>query len=61
MFNHREFNITEVPGLNDLLGQTTVVGTCSTCHNAPNVGSHSVFRMFDVGTDVGLPVGAVIA
>jgi cytochrome c peroxidase len=50
LFNNREFDITGVAGLNDLLGQETVRGTCSTCHNAPNVGSHSVYRMFDVGT-----------
>jgi cytochrome c peroxidase len=50
IFNNLQFNITGVHGLNDVLGQTTVVGTCSTCHNAPNVGGHSVVRMFDVGT-----------
>jgi hypothetical protein len=50
LFNHKEFDITGVHGINDLLGQTTVRGTCSTCHNTPNVGGHSVFRMFDVGT-----------
>jgi cytochrome c peroxidase len=50
IFNNKKFDITGVNGLNDLLGQTTVRGTCSTCHNNPNVGSHSVFRQFDVGT-----------
>lgn len=50
IFNELQFNITGVHGLNDVLGQTTVQGTCSTCHNAPNVGGHSVVRMFDVGT-----------
>ncbi len=50
LFNRKEFDITGVHGINDLLGQTTVRGTCSTCHNTPNVGGHSVFRMFDVGT-----------
>jgi cytochrome c peroxidase len=50
LFNTKEFNITGVNGLNDLLGQATVRGTCSTCHNSPNVGGHSVFRVFDVGT-----------
>ncbi|MGE5786955.1 MAG: hypothetical protein ACM3ZE_20345 [Myxococcales bacterium] len=39
-----------VNGLNDVLGQETVRGTCSTCHNAPNVGGHSVVRFFDMGT-----------
>jgi cytochrome c peroxidase len=50
LFNNRQFNISGVNGLNNLLGQSTVAGTCSTCHNAPNVGGHSVVRMFDVGT-----------
>ena len=30
-------------------GRQTVQGTCSTCHNVPNVGGHAVFRMFDIG------------
>lgn len=50
IFNSRQFNISGVNGLNDLLGQSTVPGTCSTCHNAPNVGGHSVIRFFDTGT-----------
>ena len=50
LFNNRQFNISGVNGLNNLLGQSTVTGTCSTCHNSPNVGGHSVVRMFDVGT-----------
>jgi hypothetical protein len=50
LFNHREFDISGVNGLNDLLGQATVRGTCSTCHNAPNVGGHSAIRVFDIGT-----------
>ncbi len=50
IFNNRTFTITGVHGINDLLGQASVQGTCSTCHNAPNVGGHSVIRMFDVGT-----------
>jgi hypothetical protein len=32
-----------------VFGQQTVQGTCSTCHNVPNVGGHAVFRMFDIG------------
>lgn len=50
VFNNREFNISGVRGLNDLLGQPVVRGTCSTCHNTPNIGAHSVFRVFDIGT-----------
>jgi hypothetical protein len=50
IFNHREFSVSGVHGLNDVLGQATVAATCSTCHNAPNVGGHSVVRVFDIGT-----------
>jgi cytochrome c peroxidase len=50
IFNFRQFNISGVNGLNDVLGQEVVKGTCSTCHNTPNVGGHSVIRFFDTGT-----------
>jgi cytochrome c peroxidase len=50
IFNNVPFTISGVNGLNDLLAQKTITGTCSTCHNSPNVGGHSVVRMFDVGT-----------
>jgi hypothetical protein len=50
IFNFREFKISGVNGLNDLLGKPVVKGTCSTCHNTPNVGGHSVIRFFDTGT-----------
>ena len=49
LFNFHEFPISGVHGLNDVFGQATVQGTCSTCHNVPNVGGHAVFRMFDIG------------
>ncbi|HSS37888.1 MAG TPA: hypothetical protein VLT58_03890, partial [Polyangia bacterium] len=50
IFNNVPFTISGVNGLNDVLQQDPVTGTCSTCHNSPNVGGHSVVRMFDVGT-----------
>jgi hypothetical protein len=50
IFNFRQFQVSGVNGLNDLLGQSVVTATCSTCHNAPNVGGHSVIRFFDTGT-----------
>ena len=50
LFNNYEFDIAGVTGINDLFGQPVVRGTCSTCHNVPNVGGHAVFRMFDIGT-----------
>ncbi len=50
LFNNFPIRITGVPGFNDVLGQTQVMGTCSTCHNTPNVGSSSTFEMMDIGT-----------
>ena len=51
VFNFNEFDISNVPGFTDLSGtEVTVHGTCSTCHNTPNVGGHSVIRMMDIGT-----------
>jgi len=50
IFNSTQFNISGVNGLNDVLGKQVVKGTCSTCHNTPNVGGHSVVRFFDTGT-----------
>ena len=49
VFNTNEFDISGVPGINDVLGQDPIRGTCSTCHNTPNVGGHSVIRMVDLG------------
>jgi len=50
IFNTYQFNVSGVNGLNDVLGKTVVKATCSTCHNTPNVGGHSVIRFFDTGT-----------
>jgi hypothetical protein len=50
IFNFTEFDISGVPGFNDVIGQDPYRGTCSTCHNTPNVGGHSVIRMMDIGT-----------
>ena len=50
LFNNRPIRISAVPGFNDVQGQSEVVGTCSTCHNAPNVGSDSSFAMMNIGT-----------
>jgi cytochrome c peroxidase len=49
IFNNYPIDISGVAGINDVLGQPVVHGTCTTCHNTPNVGGHSVFRMFDTG------------
>ena len=49
LFNTLPIQITGVHGLNDILGQDVITGTCSTCHNAPNVGNHSVSLPLDLG------------
>ncbi len=49
LFNTRQFPITEVGGLNDALNQPRIVGTCTTCHNTPNVGDHSVSLPLNIG------------
>lgn len=42
LFNGKAIQITGVGGLNDDLGLPTIAGTCTTCHNAPGAGDHSV-------------------
>lgn len=49
IFNTRRFIIAGVRGLNDEIGQDRIVGTCSSCHSTPNVGTHSVPRLMDTG------------
>ena len=54
IFNTRPMTLRGIAGLNDQKdrrGQplTTVTGTCGACHNAPNVGSNTLGRMFDTG------------
>jgi hypothetical protein len=49
LFNVRSFTITNVSGLNDDLGQSAITGTCTTCHNTPNVGNNSLEMRFDTG------------
>lgn len=36
-------------GLNDSLGLPTLQGTCTTCHNTPNVGNHSTAVPRNIG------------
>jgi cytochrome c peroxidase len=49
IFNTRRFTIANVRGLNDVLGVTALPGTCTTCHNTPNVGNHSTSLPLDLG------------
>ncbi len=53
LFNSAPLTITNVRGLNDnpALGQpTSFRGTCTTCHDTPNVGNHSLPLPLDIGT-----------
>jgi len=49
LFYNKTFNITGVAGLNDVTNKPTIVGTCTTCHNAPQAGTNSAARMFNTG------------
>jgi hypothetical protein len=50
IFNTRSIAITGVNGLNDALNAPVLQGTCTTCHDAPNVGNHSVPLAINIGT-----------
>jgi cytochrome c peroxidase len=50
LFNTRTMRLTGIPGLNDVRAQDTIIGTCGTCHNAPNVGGSSTAAMMNIGT-----------
>ncbi|MEP6609537.1 MAG: cytochrome C [Burkholderiaceae bacterium] len=49
LFNSKSIEIRGVKGLNDALGVPIIAGTCTTCHNAPNIGDHSVPLPLDIG------------
>jgi hypothetical protein len=49
LFNSKPIVIRGVKGLNDDLGVPTMLGTCTTCHNTPNAGNHSVPLPLDLG------------
>lgn len=54
VFNTKPINISDVRGLNDAIGVQTIAGTCTTCHNTPNVGNHSTSLPLDISiADVG--------
>jgi hypothetical protein len=61
LFNHKPINIVGVSGLNDDLGLASIRGTCTTCHDAPNAGDHSVPAPLRIGTDLPEPVGGLNA
>jgi len=51
IFNARPIDIRNVRGLNDnpALG-SSIPGFCTSCHDTPNVGNHSVALPLDIGT-----------
>ncbi len=65
IFNTRTFNITGVSGLNTNSVHApksqapVIVGTCGTCHDTPNVGTHSTNEMMNEGTNDVAPVGGL--
>ena len=50
IFNTHAVTITNVRGLNDALKQPVISGTCTTCHDTPNVGNHSLPVPLEIGT-----------
>ena len=48
LFNTKTFNISGVAGLNDASSPSTV-GSCTICHNTPDVGGHSSAFFVDIG------------
>lgn len=49
IFDTHPLLITAVAGLNDALNTAVIPGTCTTCHNTPNVGNHSLPVPLDIG------------
>jgi cytochrome c peroxidase len=49
LFNTRLINITGVKGLNDDLSVPVLQGSCTTCHDSPNAGNHSIPAPLDIG------------
>lgn len=49
VFNSKPINITGVGGVNDVLGVGSLMGTCGTCHDSPNVGDHSFPAPLNIG------------
>jgi cytochrome c peroxidase len=70
LFNTLPIPITGVAGLNDTLNMPVINGFCTTCHDTPNAGNHSVSLAIDIGvTDsapqrpldvTGLPIYTVV-
>ena len=61
LFNLRPISIVGVSGLNDDLGQASIAGTCTTCHDTPHAGDHSVPAPLRIGIDSPTPLGGLDA
>lgn len=59
LFNTLAIPITGVGGLNDALGLPVIMGTCTTCHDTPNVGNHSFSVPLKIGTTDYPPMAAL--
>lgn len=55
LFNTFPMMISAVAGFNDVQGQTVIAGTCTSCHNTPNVGGDSLPDMMNIGTSSPAP------
>jgi hypothetical protein len=49
LFNAMPIAIRGVAGLNDVTGAPVIHGSCSSCHNAPNIGNHSMALPVNIG------------
>jgi cytochrome c peroxidase len=50
VFNSKAITISGVAGINDVPGlPSSFSGTCGTCHDAPNVGDHSISAALNIG------------
>lgn len=49
LFNTKPITITGVKGLNDDLKLPVLQGTCTTCHDTPGAGNHSIPAPLDIG------------
>ena len=55
IFNTFPVTIRNVGGLNDALNVAAIPGTCTTCHDSPNVGNHSLPVPLDIGVSHSAP------
>jgi cytochrome c peroxidase len=56
IFNTKRFEISGVRGLNDnpyFGNPSSLSGTCTTCHNTPDIGNHSIAITLDIGISDG--------